>query len=156
MTAELWRRSAAEAIGTALLVIFGAGSFVAALVVGKGQLGYAAIGIIGFSFAFVIAAAVYVFGPISGARSGDRRRRRRRGLCVRCAPSNVHTAARTNTRSRITPRHDFQHMLHSRKPVRPNKIGRRTRWLTEGVEGITFPWEAARRARVRCDREIPP
>ncbi|MGW3512728.1 MIP/aquaporin family protein [Streptomyces sp. NPDC000994] len=67
MTAKLWRRLAAEAIGTALLVIFGAGSFVAALVVGKGQLGYAAIGIIGFSFAFVIAAAVYVFGPISGA-----------------------------------------------------------------------------------------
>ncbi|MFF9364543.1 MIP/aquaporin family protein [Streptomyces griseoluteus] len=67
MTVELWRRLAAEAIGTALLVIFGAGSFVAALVVGKGQLGYAAIGVIGLSFAFVLAAVVYVFGPVSGA-----------------------------------------------------------------------------------------
>ncbi|MFJ6561186.1 aquaporin [Streptomyces sp. NPDC091412] len=34
---------------------------------GRGTRGYAAIGIIGFSFAFVIAAAVYVFDPISGA-----------------------------------------------------------------------------------------
>lgn len=67
MTAELWRRLTAEAIGTALLVIFGAGSFVAALVVSKGQLDYAAIGVISFSFAFVVAAAVYVFGPVSGA-----------------------------------------------------------------------------------------
>ncbi|MFF4146772.1 hypothetical protein ACFY0A_36770 [Streptomyces sp. NPDC001698] len=62
MTAELWRRLAAEAIGTALLVIFGAGSFVAALVMGRGQLGYAAMGIIGFSFAFVIAATAYEGG----------------------------------------------------------------------------------------------
>ena len=67
MTAELWRRLVAEAIGTALLVAFGAGSFVAALIVGKGQLSYPGIGTIGFSFALVITAVIYMFGPISGA-----------------------------------------------------------------------------------------
>jgi glycerol uptake facilitator protein len=67
MTADLARRSLAEAIGTALLVIFGAGSFVAAILVGKGQVTYPGVGIIAFSFAFIVTAVIYVFGPVSGA-----------------------------------------------------------------------------------------
>ena len=67
MTMELARRLAAEAIGTALLVLFGAGSLVAAILVGKGSVTYPGIGIVGFSFAIVIAAIIYIFGPVSGA-----------------------------------------------------------------------------------------
>lgn len=67
MTGQLSRRLLAEAIGTALLIIFGAGSFVAALLVGKGQVTYPGIGIIGLSFAIIVAAVIYVFGPVSGA-----------------------------------------------------------------------------------------
>jgi glycerol uptake facilitator protein len=67
MTGQLSRRLLAEAIGTALLVIFGAGSLVAAILVGKGQVTYPGIGIIGLSFAIVVAAVIYVFGPVSGA-----------------------------------------------------------------------------------------
>jgi glycerol uptake facilitator protein len=67
MTMDLWRRLAAEVIGTLLLVLFGAGSFVAALLTGNGSVSYAGIGIIAFAFAFVIAAVVYMFGPVSGA-----------------------------------------------------------------------------------------
>lgn len=63
---DLARRLAAELVGTALLVVFGAGSFVAALDVGHGALTYPAIGIISLSFAFIIAAAVYAFGDVSG------------------------------------------------------------------------------------------
>jgi glycerol uptake facilitator protein len=40
---------------------------VAALAVGNGRLSYAGIGVIGFSFAFVVAAVIYVFGPVSGS-----------------------------------------------------------------------------------------
>lgn len=54
-------------MGTALLVLFGAGALVAALEMGQGRLDYAGLGIVGFSFALVIAAAVYMFGPTSGA-----------------------------------------------------------------------------------------
>jgi glycerol uptake facilitator protein len=64
---DLARRMVAELIGTALLVIFGAGALVAALEVGKGTLGYAGLGIVGFSFALVIAGVVYAFGTTSGA-----------------------------------------------------------------------------------------
>jgi glycerol uptake facilitator protein len=66
-TPGLGRRLLAEFIGTALLVIFGAGALVAALEMGNGRLDYAGLGIVAISFALVIAAVVYVFGPISGA-----------------------------------------------------------------------------------------
>lgn len=64
---DLGRRLLAELVGTALLVIFGAGAVVAALEVGGGRLDYAGLGIIALSFALVIAAVVYMFGPTSGA-----------------------------------------------------------------------------------------
>ena len=67
MNPDLPRRMFAEFVGTALLVVFGAGAVVAALEVGQGQLDYAGLGIIGFSFALVIAAVVYMFGTTSGA-----------------------------------------------------------------------------------------
>jgi len=67
MTLDLWRRLAAELVGTMLLVLFGAGAFVAALVVGKGSLSYAGIGIVALAFALVIAAVICMFGPVSGA-----------------------------------------------------------------------------------------
>jgi len=64
---DLGRRLLAEVIGTALLVIFGAGAVIAALKTGSGKLDYAGLGIIGFSFALVIAIVVYAFGSTSGA-----------------------------------------------------------------------------------------
>lgn len=67
MKADLGRRLLAEFVGTALLVIFGAGAVVAVLEVGHGRLDYAGLGIIGLSFALVIAAVVYMFGTTSGA-----------------------------------------------------------------------------------------
>jgi glycerol uptake facilitator protein len=67
ITAGLARRVAAEAAGTAMLVLFGAGSIVAALTLGDGELTYAALGFISVSFAVVIAAVIYGFGPVSGA-----------------------------------------------------------------------------------------
>jgi glycerol uptake facilitator protein len=67
VNADLGRRLLAELVGTALLVVFGAGAVVAALEVGQGKLDYAGLGIIGFSFALVIAAVVYMFGTTSGA-----------------------------------------------------------------------------------------
>ena len=65
--ADLGRRLLAEFVGTALLVIFGAGALVAALEMGKGELDYAGLGIVALSFALVIAAVVYMFGTTSGA-----------------------------------------------------------------------------------------
>ncbi|RVX40836.1 glycerol uptake facilitator protein [Nonomuraea polychroma] len=67
MVGDLPRRLVAEAIGTMLLVLFGAGSVVAALVFGTGQLDYAALGFISLSFAFVVAIVIYAFGSTSGA-----------------------------------------------------------------------------------------
>jgi glycerol uptake facilitator protein len=61
------RRLVAELVGTALLVVFGAGALVAALETGHGRLDYAGLGIVALSFALVIAAAVYMFGTTSGA-----------------------------------------------------------------------------------------
>ena len=49
MPPALGRRLLAEAIGTALLVVFGPGSVVAALTVGRGSLDYAGLGMIGLS-----------------------------------------------------------------------------------------------------------
>lgn len=61
------RRVAAEVLGTALLVFFGAGSVVAALRVGEGALDYAGLGFIAFSFGLVVAIVIYGLGAISGA-----------------------------------------------------------------------------------------
>ena len=67
MTAELPRRLVAEAIGTAILVLFGAGSVVAALTLGDGQLDYAGLGMVAIAFAVAIAVVIYAFGTTSGA-----------------------------------------------------------------------------------------
>lgn len=67
MSAELLRPLLAEAIGTAILVLFGAGSLVAALTLGDGTLDYAGLGMVAISFALAIALAVYAFGNTSGA-----------------------------------------------------------------------------------------
>jgi len=67
MQPQLARRLVAEFVGTALLVLFGAGSVVAALTVGGGELDYAGLGFVALAFAIVIAAVVYGFGPVSGA-----------------------------------------------------------------------------------------
>jgi len=72
MTVALGRRLAAEAIGTALLVIFGAGSVVAALTLGGGELDFAGLGMIALSFGLVIAVVIYAFGTRS--RSSAQRR----------------------------------------------------------------------------------
>ena len=66
MTGTLFRRCAAEMIGTALLIIFGPGSVVAALTVGK-AVDYAALGVISLSFGLVVAIVIYAFGSTSGA-----------------------------------------------------------------------------------------
>jgi glycerol uptake facilitator protein len=49
--------------GTGLLVLFGAGSVVAALTLGGGDLDYAGLGMVGITFAL----AIYAFGNTSGA-----------------------------------------------------------------------------------------
>jgi glycerol uptake facilitator protein len=67
MAPDLGRRLLAEAIGTALLVVFGAGAVLAALTTGNGRLDYAGLGIVAISFALVIAAVIYAFGTTSGA-----------------------------------------------------------------------------------------
>ncbi|HZK58739.1 MAG TPA: MIP/aquaporin family protein [Cryobacterium sp.] len=63
----LVRRLVAEAVGTAILVLFGAGSVIAALTIGKGHLDFAGVGFIALAFAIAIAVAVYGFLPVSGA-----------------------------------------------------------------------------------------
>jgi glycerol uptake facilitator protein len=67
MAAQLSRRLLAELVGTALLVLFGAGSIVAALLVGDGILNYPGIGMIALVFGLVIAIVIYGFGTTSGA-----------------------------------------------------------------------------------------
>jgi glycerol uptake facilitator protein len=57
----------AEAIGTGILVLFGAGSVVAALRANAGTIDYAALGMISIAFAIAIAVAIYAFGTTSGA-----------------------------------------------------------------------------------------
>jgi glycerol uptake facilitator protein len=61
------RRLVAEAIGTALLVLFGAGAVVAALTVGVGRLDYAGLGAVAIAFALVVALVIFAFGTTSGA-----------------------------------------------------------------------------------------
>jgi glycerol uptake facilitator protein len=67
INADLGRRLVAEFVGTALLVIFGAGALVAALDMGQGRLDYAGLGVVAISFGLVVAAVVYMFGTTSGA-----------------------------------------------------------------------------------------
>jgi glycerol uptake facilitator protein len=67
VNADLGRRLVAEFVGTALLVIFGAGALVAALDMGQGRLDYAGLGVVAISFGLVVAAVVYMFGTTSGA-----------------------------------------------------------------------------------------
>ena len=67
MSADPARRLLAEAIGTGILVLFGAGSVLAALTVGGGELDYAGLGMISIAFALAIALAIYAFGNTSGA-----------------------------------------------------------------------------------------
>jgi glycerol uptake facilitator protein len=67
MSPDFGRRLIAEALGTALLVLFGAGSVVAALRAGGGRLDYAGLGMVAIAFALVIAVAIYAFGKTSGA-----------------------------------------------------------------------------------------
>lgn len=67
MDSSLARRCAAELIGTALLIVFGPGSVVAALTVGDGELDYAGLGMISLSFGLVVALVIYAFGSTSGA-----------------------------------------------------------------------------------------
>jgi glycerol uptake facilitator protein len=63
----LGRRLVAEAIGTGMLVCFGAGSVVAALTVGAGRLDYAGLGMVALAFALVVAVTIYALGTTSGA-----------------------------------------------------------------------------------------
>ncbi|MDP9427376.1 MAG: aquaporin family protein [Actinomycetota bacterium] len=67
MDGSLPRRLAAEAIGTALLIVFGPGSVMTALAVNGGELDYAGLGIIGLAFGLVVALVIYAFGTTSGA-----------------------------------------------------------------------------------------
>ena len=67
MSYLLGRRLGAEFVGTGLLVLFGAGSVVAALTVGGGELDYAGLGFIALAFGLVVAAVIYGFGGVSGA-----------------------------------------------------------------------------------------
>lgn len=67
MTGSLIRRCSAELVGTALLIIFGPGSVVAALRLGDGTLDYAGLGMIALSFGLVVAIVIYAFGSTSGA-----------------------------------------------------------------------------------------
>ena len=67
MDVSLLRRVLAEFVGTALLVLFGAGSVVAALTIGEGQLDYAGLGIVSLAFGLVVALVIYTLGTTSGA-----------------------------------------------------------------------------------------
>jgi glycerol uptake facilitator protein len=67
MATHMSRRLLAEFIGTALLVLFGAGSVVAALLVGGGALDYPALGMVALTFGLIIAIVIYAFGTTSGA-----------------------------------------------------------------------------------------
>jgi glycerol uptake facilitator protein len=67
MSASLPRRLVAEFVGTALLVLFGAGSVVAALSMNGGRLAYAGLGIIALAFGLVVALVIYAVGTTSGA-----------------------------------------------------------------------------------------
>lgn len=67
MRADPTRLLVAEAIGTGFLVLFGAGSVVAALSSDAGVLAYPGLGFVALTFGLAIAIAVYAFGTTSGA-----------------------------------------------------------------------------------------
>ncbi len=67
MQVALTRRLVAEAVGTALLVLFGPGSVVAAVKAGGGTVDYAGVGMIALAFGFVVALIIYALGTTSGA-----------------------------------------------------------------------------------------
>ncbi len=67
MSIALHRRLLAEFVGTALLVLFGPGSVVAALRLGGGELDYGGLGFIALAFGLVVAVVIYGFGAVSGA-----------------------------------------------------------------------------------------
>lgn len=67
MTYPLIYRLIAELAGTAMLVLFGAGSVVAALTIGDGSLSYAGLGFIALTFAIVVAVVIHSLGHVSGA-----------------------------------------------------------------------------------------
>lgn len=67
MTGTVARHLLAELVGTALLVLFGAGSVLAALSLGDGRLDPAGLGFVALAFGLVVALVVYAFGPTSGA-----------------------------------------------------------------------------------------
>ena len=68
MDADFGRRLVAEAIGTALLVLFGAGSVVAALNFGGGELDFAGLGMI--ALAFGLAGALAAVAAVAAAPQG--------------------------------------------------------------------------------------
>jgi glycerol uptake facilitator protein len=67
MEISLARRVTAEVVGTAILVLFGAGSVVAALRMGGGELDYPGLGMVAIGFAVAVAIPIYAFGTTSGA-----------------------------------------------------------------------------------------
>lgn len=67
MNASLLRRLVAEFVGTAILVLFGAGSIVAAMAQGNGKLDYAGLGVVSLAFGFAVTLAVFTVGTTSGA-----------------------------------------------------------------------------------------
>jgi hypothetical protein len=82
MSADPARRLLAEAIGTGILVLFGAGSVMAALTLGGRELDYAGLGMVAITFALAIALVVYAFGN----RAPVQRRPRTQGRDVTCRP----------------------------------------------------------------------
>lgn len=65
----LWQKLFAECMGTAFLVLFGAGAVTATFTIHRirGFASEADLGIVGFSFAIIIAAVIYAVGRVSGA-----------------------------------------------------------------------------------------
>lgn len=67
MTPPLMRRLAAEVLGTAVLIVFGVGSVLAALTAGQGELTYPGVGFIALAFAIAVAVSIYSFLAVSGS-----------------------------------------------------------------------------------------
>ncbi|MDI3331091.1 MAG: MIP/aquaporin family protein [Micrococcus sp.] len=67
MTPSLMRRLSAEVLGTAVLVVFGVGTVLAALSVDAGSLTYPGVGFISLGFAIAVAVVIYAFLAVSGA-----------------------------------------------------------------------------------------
>lgn len=65
---SLAQKLVAEFLGTALLVLIGAGSVTATLKLNNGKLGMADLGMIGFAFAFIIMANIFAIGRVSGCQ----------------------------------------------------------------------------------------